>query len=104
MSIQSSGLKVLFHVTFVNSTWFLLYIEPPCYLFDNIDNNIRKTMPKPILTIFLLRLAASYLCKQFGQSGSTNVWASSRSKLFETLIVFLKDFLKIFFLKNQEAS
>ena len=56
-----------------------------------------KTMPT--LTLCLLGLSADNLCKQFGLgSGSTKCRAWSGSKLFDTLMVFLKDF----FLKKND--
>ena len=50
-----------------------------------------------ILTLCLLVLSSDDLCKQFGSRsgpiiGQTNSRAESGSKLFDTLMVFLKDF------------
>ena len=58
------------------------------------------------LTLYLLVLSADNLCKQIGtRSGLTEFWACCGSKLFDTLMVFLKDFfLKGGFLKNQQTT
>ena len=64
-----------------------------------------------ILTLCLLVLSSDDLCKQFGsRSGlmirQTNRRAGSGSKLFDTLMVFLKDFFltKVFFKTNQQTT
>ena len=59
-----------------------------------------------LLSSYLLVLSADNLCKQFGsRSGPTKCWAWSGSKLFDTLIVFLKDFLKtLIFLKSLKTT
>ena len=46
--------------------------------------------------IFVLRLSsADNLCKQFGpRLGPTECWSLSGSKPFDTLIVFLNEFLE----------
>ena len=51
-------------------------------------------------------LSADYLCKQFGpRSGSTKCRAWSGSKLFDTPMVFLKEFCKkVEFEKNQQTT
>ena len=50
-------------------------------------------LPKYLLTLFLLVLSADNLCKQFGpRSGLTKRQTSSGFKLFDTLMVFLKEF------------
>ena len=50
--------------------------------------------------------SACYFCKQFGpRSGPTKRRAWSGSKLFDTLIVFLKEFFEIVnFEKNQQTT
>ena len=46
-------------------------------------------------------LYAYNICKQFGpRSGPTKCHARSKSKLFDTLIVFLKDYFKKMILKK----
>ena len=59
-----------------------------------------------VLTLYLLVLSADNLCKQFGpRSGPTKCRAWSESKLFDTLMVFLKEFFKIIdFEKNQQTT
>ena len=48
-----------------------------------------------ILTIYLLVLSADNFCKQFGpRSGLTKCRAWSGSKLFDPLMVFLKEFFE----------
>ena len=43
--------------------------------------------------------------EQFGpRSGPTKLWACSRSRLFDTLIVFLKEFFEKSDLKNQQTT
>ena len=53
-----------------------------------------------------IRLSADNLCKQFEpRSDPTKFWARSGSKLFVTLMVFLKEFFeKVDFEKNQATK
>ena len=49
----------------------------------------------PYLTLCLLVSSADNLCKPFGpRSGRTECLARSECKLFDTLIVFLKEFFQ----------
>ena len=59
-----------------------------------------------ILTLFLLVAPADNFCKQLGpRSGPTKCRALSWSKLFDTLMVFLKEsFEKVDFEKNQQTT
>ena len=59
------------------------------------------------LTLYLLVSSADTFCKQFGpRSGPTRCWVYSVSKLFDILIVFLKEFFKKknYFEKNQQTT
>ena len=58
------------------------------------------------LTLYLLESSADNFCKQFGpRSGSTKCLALSGSKLFDTLVVFLKEFFKkVDFEKYQQTT
>ena len=48
-----------------------------------------------LMTLYLLVTSDNYICKQFGpRSGLTKCRAWSGSKLFDTLMVFLKEFLE----------
>ena len=53
------------------------------------------------LTLYLLVLSADIFCKQFG----TRLGPTSGSKLFDTPIVFLKEFFKkVDYEKNQQTT
>ena len=98
-----------------NLRHFLLY-------FDVFFNKSVKKIPIYLPTLLknyeygdskhdFLRMAqvsaADNLCKQFGpRSGLTNCQAGSRSKLFDTLMVFLKEFFKKvdFFKKKKKTT
>ena len=58
------------------------------------------------LTLYLLASSADNFCKQFGpRSGPTKCRALSGSKLFDTLMVFLKEFFKkVDFEKYQQTK
>ena len=48
-----------------------------------------------LLILYLLVPSADNLCKQFGpRSGPTECWSFAGTKLFDTLIVFLKEFFE----------
>ena len=48
-----------------------------------------------VLTLYLLVLSADNICKQFvSRPGPTKCRASSGFKLFDTLIVFMKEFFE----------
>ena len=59
-----------------------------------------------VLALCLLVSSADDLCKQFGpRSGPTKCRAWSGSKLFDTLMIFLKEFFKkVNFEKNQQTA
>ena len=65
------------------------------------DRHILNVSAFFLLSLCLLMSSADNLCKQFGpRPGPTKCRACSGSKLFDTLMVFLKDFFKKLILKN----
>ena len=65
--------------------------------FFNIIIQFLKTLPR--LTLYLLVLSADNFRKQFGPRQKVGPYRSV-SKLFDTLMVFLKDFSKKLILKK----
>ena len=68
-----------------------------CVYIDQCDNVGPDVVPNSLqrLTLHLLVLSADNFCKQFG----------SRSKLFDTLVVFMKEFFeKVDFEKNKQTT
>ena len=61
---------------------------------------------KDVLTLYLLVLSADIFCKHVGtRSGPTKRRARSGSKLFDTLMVFLKEFFEnVDFEINQQTT
>ena len=59
-----------------------------------------------VLTLYILMSSADIFCKQFRtRSGPTKRQAQSGSKLFDTLMVFLKEFFeKVDFEKKQQTT
>ena len=58
-----------------------------------------------VLILYLLVLPGDSICQQFGpRSGPMKCQARSGSKLFDTLILFLKEFWEKFILKNIQPT
>ena len=70
------------------------------------DRHILNVSTFFLLILCLLMSSADNICKQFGpRSGATKCWAWSGSKLFDTLMLFLKEFFeKIDFEKCQQTT
>ena len=85
-------------------------LGPNCLERLSADNTSRQRVERYLmiecLTLYPLVSSADNLCKQFGpRSGPTEHWARSGSKLFDTLMVFLKEFFeKIDFGKKISAD
>ena len=71
-----------------------------------VTQNIISSEMTAFLTLYLLMSSADNFCKQFGPStGPTECRARSGSKLFDTLIKFLKKYFeKSDFEKNQKTT
>ena len=71
----------------------LFFILTTDHLWNNYYVLVQLTPSQHALTLCLLVPSAGNLCKQFGpRSGPTDCWAWSGSKLFDSLMVFLKCF------------
>ena len=76
--------------------WILIsrffYIDLQCFQ-KKIISMLSGTMVNMDFTLYLLVSSSDNLCKQFGpRSGPTKCRAWSGSKLFDTLMVFIKEF------------
>ena len=76
------------------------------YLLQTIWNQIRPDKTLNSSTPYQLEASADIFCKQFGtRSGLTKCRSWPGSKLFDTLMVFLKEFFeKVDFEKNQQRQ
>ena len=78
-----------------HSAILLTFIKLPFVIKIFVLSIFERPLKTGITVSFLQESSADNLCKQFqSRSGPTDHWVLSGSKLFDTLVVFLKEFFQ----------